>query len=399
MHTAAVLDDSVIDSLDPGAGRRRAAARRSTAALNLHELTRDLDLDAFVLFSSMAGTVGSSGVGNYAPGNAFLNALAEHRRALGLPATSIGWGAWGGGGMADGEFGQMLHRHGAPEMPPRLAVAALHQAVEHDETFLTISNIAWDRFFVAFTATRPGPLISEIPEAQRLQATKGLAEAKETDEAGPAGAFARMSAAERQQALLDLVRDQAAMVLRYADGQAVDPHHAFRDLGFDSVTAVELRNRLATATGLRLPVTLVFDYPSPTALARHLHEELGGEAAVAVEAAPVTLGDDEPVAIVAMSCRFPGGANDPERFWQMLHAGRDAVSDLPGDRGWDVERLYDPDPYSTGTTYVRSGGFLYEAAEFDAGFFGISPREALAMDPQQRLLLEVVVGGGGAGRG
>ncbi|MFY1593309.1 type I polyketide synthase [Micromonospora sp. WMMD737] len=388
VHTAAVLDDSVINSLTLEQVDYALSAKVTTA-LNLHELTRELDLDAFILFSSMAGTVGSSGVGNYAPGNAFLNALAEHRRALGLPATSIGWGAWGGGGMADGEFGRMLHRHGAPEMPPRLAVAALHQAVEHDETFLTISNIAWDRFFVAFTATRPGPLISEIPEAQRLQATKGLAEAKETDEAGPAGAFTRMSAAERQQALLDLVRDQAAAVLKYADGQAVDPHHAFRDLGFDSVTAVELRNRLATATSLRLPVTLVFDYPSPTALARHLHEELGGEAAVAVEAAPVTLGDDEPVAIVAMSCRFPGGANDPERFWQMLHAGRDAVSDLPGDRGWDVEKLYDPDPYSTGTSYVRSGAFLYEAAEFDAGFFGISPREALAMDPQQRLLLEV----------
>ncbi|MEW2378346.1 type I polyketide synthase [Micromonospora sp. NPDC047812] len=388
VHTAAVLDDSVINSLTLEQVDYALSAK-VTAALNLHELTRELDLDAFILFSSMAGTVGSSGVGNYAPGNAFLNALAEHRRALGLPATSIGWGAWGGGGMADGEFGRMLHRHGAPEMPPRLAVAALHQAVEHDETFLTISNIAWDRFFVAFTATRPGPLISEIPEAQRLQATKGLAETKETDEAGPAGAFTRLSAAERQQALLDLVRDQAATVLKYADGQAVDPHHAFRDLGFDSVTAVELRNRLATATSLRLPVTLVFDYPSPTALARHLHEELGGEAAVAAETAPVTLGDDEPVAIVAMSCRFPGGANDPERFWQMLHAGRDAVSDLPGDRGWDVERLYDPDPYSTGTSYVRSGAFLYEAAEFDAGFFGISPREALAMDPQQRLLLEV----------
>ncbi|SCL72039.1 Acyl transferase domain-containing protein [Micromonospora citrea] len=387
VHTAAVLDDSVINSLTLDQVDYALSAK-VTAALNLHELTRDRDLDAFILFSSMAGTVGSSGVGNYAPGNAFLNALAEHRRGLGLPATSIGWGAWGGGGMADGEFGRMLHRHGAPEMPPRLAVAALHQAVEHDETFLTISNIAWDRFFVAFTATRPGPLIAEIPEAQALAKTKGLAEAKQNDEAGPSGAFTRMSAAERQQALLDLVRDQAATVLKYADGQAVDPHHAFRDLGFDSVTAVELRNRLATATSLRLPVTLVFDYPSPTALARHLHEELGGEAAVAVETAPVALGDDEPVAIVAMSCRFPGGANDPERFWEMLHAGRDAVSDLPGDRGWDVERLYDPDPYSAGTSYVRSGAFLYEAAEFDAGFFGISPREALAMDPQQRLLLE-----------
>ncbi|MFI6230960.1 type I polyketide synthase [Micromonospora echinospora] len=387
VHTAAVLDDSVISALTLDQVDHALNAK-VTAAVNLHELTRDRDLDAFILFSAMAGTVGSSGVGNYAPGNAFLNALAEHRRGLGLPATSIGWGAWGGGGMAEGEFGRMLHRHGAPEMHPRLAVAALHQAVEHDETFLTISNIAWDRFYVAFTATRPGPLIAEIPEARALAASKGHPEAKEADEVGPAATLARMDTAERQQALLDLVRDQAATVLKYAGGEAVDPHHAFRDLGFDSVTAVELRNRLATATGLRLPVTLVFDYPTPTVLARHLHEELGGGVATAVAAAPVTLADDEPVAIVAMSCRFPGGAADPERFWQLLRDGRDAVSDLPGDRGWDIDGLYDPDPYSTGTSYVRSGAFLYDVADFDPAFFGISPRESVAMDPQQRLLLE-----------
>ncbi len=387
VHTAAVLDDVVISSLTLDQVDRALSAK-VTAAINLHELTRDRDLDAFILFSAMAGTVGSSGVGNYAPGNAFLNALAEHRRGLGLPAISVAWGAWGGGGMAEGDFGRMLHRHGAPEMHPRLALAALHQAVEHDETFLTVSRIAWDRFYVAFTATRPGPLIAEIPEARQLAATKGVAQAEEVDQGGPGAAFARMTADERRRALLDLVRDQAATVLQYDSGQAVDPHHAFRDLGFDSVTAVELRNRLATATGLRLPVTLVFDYPTPTALARHLHAELGGGAETAVASAPVALGDDEPVAIVAMSCRFPGGSTDPERFWQLLRDGRDAVSDLPGDRGWDIDRLYDPDPYSTGTSYVRSGAFLYDVADFDPGFFGISPREALATDPQQRLVLE-----------
>ncbi|WP_344143743.1 type I polyketide synthase, partial [Polymorphospora rubra] len=388
VHTSAVLDDSVINSLTMGQVDYALSAK-VTAALNLHELTRDLDLSAFILFSSMSGTVGSSGVGNYAPGNAFLNALAEHRRDLGLPATSVAWGAWGGGGMAEGEFGQMLHRHGAPEMDPLRAVTALQQAVEHDETFLTISNIAWDRFLVAFTATRPGQLISEVPDVQRLRAGKSLAAQTEVAESGPTGVLARMTDAERQQALLDLVRDQAATVLKYAGAEAVDPHHAFRDLGFDSVTAVELRNRLATATGLRLPVTLVFDYPTPTGLARHLHEELGGAAATPAQTTSVSRTDDEPIAIVSMACRFPGGADDPERFWQMLHAGRDAVSELPGDRGWDIDRLYDPDPYRSGTSYVRTGAFLYDVADFDAAFFGISPREAVAMDPQQRLMLEV----------
>ncbi len=388
VHTAAVLDDSVVSSLtlDQIDFALRA---KVTAAINLHELTRDRDLSAFILFSSFAGTVGSSGVGNYAPGNAYLNALAQHRRGLGLAATSIAWGAWGGGGMAEGDFGRMLNRHGAPEMAPHLAVSALQQALDHDEPFLTVANISWERFLVAFTATRPGPLISEIPDVQRLRASKGVP-AEAAEDATPAGALARLSAPERQRALLDLVRDQAATVLKYPAAESVDPNHAFRDLGFDSVTAVELRNRLASGTGLRLPVTLVFDYPTPTALARHLDTELfGGTAAApvaaAVGSAPV---DDDPIAIVAMACRFPGGSSDPDRFWQLLADGRDAVSELPGDRGWDVDSFYHPDPDRTGTSYVRTGSFLYDAAEFDAAFFGISPREAVAMDPQQRLLLE-----------
>ncbi|WP_433073799.1 type I polyketide synthase [Dactylosporangium sp. CA-052675] len=391
VHTAAVLDDSVINSLTVDQ-LDRALAAKARAALNLHELTRDRDLSAFILFSSLAGTAGASGVANYAPGNAFLNALAQHRRAAGLAATSIAWGAWGGGGMAAGEFGRTLDRHGAPEMAPELAVAALQQALDHDEAFLTIANISWERYLVAFTATRPSPLIAEVPDVQRLRAIEaaaGPATATGTADGSPLGTrLAGLAAAERHATLLALVRAQAAAVLNYPAPDDVVPGHAFRDLGFDSVTAVDLRNRLATATGLRLPVTLVFDYPTPTALARHLDEELGGATATAARPTGVSDGSEEPIAIVAMSCRFPGGSDTPEEFWRMLAAGRDAVSTLPTDRGWDIDGLYDPDPGRAGTSYVRSGAFVYDAGEFDAGFFGISPREALAMDPQQRLLLE-----------
>ncbi|WP_461088084.1 type I polyketide synthase, partial [Streptomyces deserti] len=189
---------------------------------------------------------------------------------------------------------------------------------------------------------------------------------------------------EREALLLDLVRTHAAAVLGYDGPESVDAQRAFRELGFDSLTAVEARNRLAAVTGLRLPTTLVFDYPNARALAAHLRERFLGTAgtvtdAGAASAAVVPVRDDEPIAIVSMSCRYPGGVRTPEELWRLVLDGTDAISVFPADRGWDV----------AGSAGFRAeGGFVYDAAEFDAGFFGISPREALSMDPQQRLLLE-----------
>jgi NAD(P)-dependent dehydrogenase (short-subunit alcohol dehydrogenase family)/acyl carrier protein len=264
VHTAAVLDDGLIEML--------TADQLGRA---LHELTRDADLAAFVLFSSFGGIVGAPGQGNYAPGNAFLDALAEHRRGQGLVATSVAWGAWGGGGMADGPFGQTLHRHGLRDMAPELAVAALAQAVERDEGCLLIADIDWERFFVAFTATRPAPLLDDVPEVRRMvQAGFGPTQGAGDEPHAFVQRLVGLSEAEQDALVLETVREQVAAVLNLSGPEAVGVKRAFQEIGFDSVTAVELRNRLAAKTRLRMPVTLAFDHPTPGQLAAYVREQL-----------------------------------------------------------------------------------------------------------------------------
>ncbi|MET9412313.1 SDR family NAD(P)-dependent oxidoreductase [Streptomyces sp. NPDC002935] len=385
VHTAGVLDDGVITALTP---ERMGAvlAPKADAVLNLDELTGQNT--TFVLFSSAAGVFGTPGQGNYAAANAFLDAFARHRHAQGRPTVSLAWGLWEQeGAMADAldEAGRSrMARSGVLPLPTEAGLRLFDAALASNEPALVPVRLDTAALRNRAAETVPALLrglvrVSIRGTAQRA-ATGSLAER-----------LAGLAADERDEALLELVRGEVAAVLGHSSPRAVQPTYAFQDLGFDSLTAVELRNRLVTATGLRLPATLVFDHPTPAALARHLGTELLGDApAVTARAAArrTATAADEPIAIVGMSCRLPGGVRSPEDLWRLVASGRDGISRFPDNRGWDIDALYDPDPDRHGKTYARDGGFLHEAAEFDAGFFGISPREALAMDPQQRLLLE-----------
>ena len=320
MHAADLQDDGVVGALTPDRLDTVFQAKADTAWM-LHTLCGDVP---FVVLTSIAEVVGAVGKGARASANSYLEALAAHRRGLGQPGLALAMDTW----------------------DPALFDAAIRT----DEAFLT-------------------PFVPE-------RARPGRRTASNARSGGLALKLTGLPAADRLPFVVEVVREEAAKVI-HADGIAED--REFRALGFDSLTAIELRNALALATGLSLPATLIFDYPTPQAVAEHLLAELTGEGLSDDVVAQGQADLDDPIVIVGMACRLPGDVNSPEDLWQLLVTGGDGVTTFPHDRGWEAEAM-------GGTV---EGGFLHGATQFDAGFFGISPREALAMDPQQRQLLEV----------
>ncbi|NUR63297.1 MAG: SDR family NAD(P)-dependent oxidoreductase [Catenulispora sp.] len=379
VHAAGARDDGVVTALTPE--RLDAVLRpKADAVRNLAELTGDLA--AFVVFSSVAGVLGAPGQGAYAAANAYLDAFAEHRRAAGQPALALAWGLWelDSGMGADAPDAARLARAGG--MVPLTA----------------------DEGLALFDAALGAPDASLVPVKLDLRSAAVLPRALHdlvARRARPTVAAPRRSAApvldavpaqDHRRVLLDLVRAEAAAVLGHPSADAVDPAAPFHQLGFDSLTAVELRNALTVRTGLRLPATLTFDHPTPEALTDKLLDGLTGRTGLSAAGNPAavrTATADEPIAIVGMACRLPGGVASPEDLWRLVSTGGDAIGAFPDDRGWDIAGLYDPERRRSGTSYVGQGGFLYSAGDFDPGFFGISPKEAALIDPQQRLLLEV----------
>ncbi|MFI9605546.1 type I polyketide synthase, partial [Streptomyces sp. NPDC052043] len=392
VHAAGVLDDGTLETLTP---ERCAAVLRpkADAAWNLHLLTRKAPLTAFVLFSSIVGQIGNAGQANYAAANTFLDALAHHRRALGLPGVSLAWSLWNtadgmGSGLTDAELSRW-RLNGLEPLDPELGLALFDAVLAADQVLLVPARLDT-------AALRARSEAGLVPPVLRPAARRQVRQTAGNTAAGESSWLQRLAALgadERRGAARELVLSTVAAVLGHGDPKAVDAQLSFRELGFDSLTGVELRNRLSSLAGVRLPATVVFDHPIPDALAELLLERVpGATPSGAGEETTTTplVAADEPIAIIGMACHYPGGVDSPEGLWRLVADGRDAITGFPTNRGWDLDRLYDPDPERPGTTYCRQGGFLHDADRFDAEFFGISPREAVPIDPQQRLLLETV---------
>ena len=378
IHSVGTLADAAFGNQD-WERFERVLWPKVMGAWHLHRETRELDLDLFVLFSSFAGLTGSAGQANHAAANAFLDQLALYRRSRGLPGQAIQWGVWSGLGEADEARERIaagLRAAGVEWMTPGQGLRALGRVLREDAPSRAVVSLDWTAF--GKLAGRGPGLLSELAGG----AAAGSPPA-ETDFMIP-----RLEAAppeEREALLLKFVRDEIRSLLRLPSPPP--PDTGFFDLGMDSLTAVEFRNRLnrGLAGALSIPNTALFDHPSARALARHLAGELGEAPAPSppapsplVSRQPARPRAEDPVAIVGMACRFPG-APDLRSFWDQLRDGRDAVT-----RG----RPGAPLPTATPEEADIWGAYLSDVDSFDAGFFGILADEARLMDPQQRLLLE-----------
>ncbi|MFI6093901.1 type I polyketide synthase, partial [Streptomyces sp. NPDC051218] len=320
VHAAGVLDDGVVGALT--AERMEAVLRpKVDAAWNLHELTCDLDLDSFVLFSSVAGVWGNPGQANYAAGNTFLDALAAHRRHQGLPAVSLAWGPWeqGMAGELTEADRQRIARQGIRPLSDAHGLAVLDAAMSRDERLL----IAADLDLAAIRGAVEAPPFLSALVRKGSSARRAVGQVTSKAKNALVARLTVLSQVEQRETMQDLVMAQAALVLGMSGPEAVDSARSFRDVGFDSLTAVELRGRLNNATGLHLPATAVFDYPTPVALAGFVLSELLGEMGVASAGSVVPLAGgvpvgDERLVIVGMGCRFPGGVSSPGEFWKLL---------------------------------------------------------------------------------
>ncbi|RST09701.1 type I polyketide synthase, partial [Streptomyces sp. WAC05374] len=388
-HLAGATDDALLADQDEQR-LHRVMAPKVAGAAHLAELTKDLDLSAFVLFSSVSGVLGGPGQSNYAAANAWLDALAARLRREGRPAAALSWGMWeqNGDGMT-ALLGQAdiarMRRQGIGALTEQQGMRALDHALTGSRAHLV--PVRLELAAVQREADRGGdvhPLLRGLVRSRRRHR-----DAEPQSRSELRDRLAALPTEERLTELVTLVRQEAAVVLGSARPESVGEQEVFQKLGMDSMTAVELRRRLSTATGLPLPPTLAFDYPTPLAVAGLLLDRLSlapAAASAARRATDTGRTDDEPIAIVSMACRLPGGVDTPEGFWDLLAGGRDAIGPFPA--RWDALDVYDPDPDAVGKSYIREGGFIEGVDGFDASFFGISPREAVSMDPQQRLVLE-----------
>ncbi|OSC41362.1 type I polyketide synthase [Mycobacterium decipiens] len=382
VHAAGEIATTPLRSLDD-AEVDRVFAGKVWGAWHLSEATADMELDFFLGTSSIAAVWGSFGQTAYSAANAFLDGLAWRLREQGVPGISVNFGPWSAG-MADPDARARLNERGVRTMSPADALAGMADLMVGSSGHGVVARIDWARFLPLYQQAGKRSFLAElereVPESAPAPTPSGTTQLAEQLTLAPAQ--------QRKKIVLDYLRDAVAEVTRI-DGAEIREEAGFFDLGMDSLMAVELRRRVERAVGRELPVTLAMDYPRLVDVADYLlGDVLGLSKQAPAEPALITTGPaDEPIAIVAVACRFPGSP-DPDAFWEVLSGGVDAIREVPEDR-FDIDEYYDPDQETPGKTYTRCGGFLDEIDGFDPEFFGIAPREAVWMDPQQRLMLEI----------
>jgi acyl transferase domain-containing protein/acyl carrier protein len=387
VHAAGEIGTTALNKLDD-AEVDRVFAGKVWGAWHLSEAAAELQLDFFLSTSSIASVWGGYGQTAYGAANAFLDGLAWRLRASGIPGFSVNFGPWSTG-MADAESRARLEQRGVKTLSPADALAGLADIAAGSQAQGVIARIDWTRFLPLFQQAGRRGFLAELEREVPAEAAISAA----VTASGKTPLAERLTNApvqQRKKLLTDYLRDAVSEVTR-VDAAEIREDEGFFDLGMDSLMAVELRRRIEQGVGREIPVTLVMDHPRLSDAADYLLGdvlELTEQKSGPTLAAAVTTRTDEPIAIVAVSCRFPG-APDPEAFWDVLSGGVDAIREVPEDR-FDIDEFYDPDPETPGKIYTRFGGFLDGIDGFDPEFFGISPREAVWIEPQQRLVLETV---------
>jgi acyl transferase domain-containing protein/acyl carrier protein len=389
VHAAGEIGTTPLSTLDD-AEVDRVFAGKVWGAWHLSEAVADLQLDFFLSTSSIASVWGGFGQTAYGAANAFLDGLAWRLRERGVSGISVNFGPWSAG-MADEESRARLAQRGVRTLSPAEALAGLADVLAASSAQGAaqgvVARIDWARFLPLYQQAGRRAFLAElereVPDAAPVVTPSGKTQLVERLTNAPVQ--------QRKKLLTDYLRDAVAEVT-HVDAAEIREGSGFFDLGMDSLMAVELRRRIEEGVGKQIPATLAMDHPRLSdAVDYLLGDVLGlGEQASAKSgpalASAVTTRTDEPIAIVAVACRFPG-APDPEAFWEVLSGGVDAIREVPEDR-FDIDEFYDPDPETPGKIYSRFGGFLDEIDGFDPEFFGISPREAVWIEPQQRLMLE-----------
>ncbi|MCV7412129.1 polyketide synthase [Mycobacterium florentinum] len=389
VHAAGEIGTTPLSSLDYESHQAevdRVFAGKVWGAWYLSQAATDLQLDFFITTSSIASVWGGYGQTAYGAANAFLDGLAWRLREQGTAGISVNFGPWSAG-MADAESRARLDQRGVRTLSPADALAGLADVVASSSAQGVVARIDWTRFLPLYQQAGRRAFLAElereVPDAVPAVLPSGKTQLVERLTSAPVQ--------QRKRLLTDYLREAVAEITR-VDAAEIREDAGFFDLGMDSLMAVELRRRIEQGVGKEIPATLAMDHPRLSDVADYLLDEvlgLSGQAKSAPQpASAVTTRTDEPIAIIAVSCRFPG-APDPEAFWELLSGGVDAIREVPEDR-FDIDEFYDPDPETPGKTYTRFGGFLDGIDGFDPEFFGISPREAVWIEPQQRLMLETV---------